>query len=165
MAACSEHEFRSDAYWECFIRYNALTVYHPTSTCKMGSVDDPSIVVDPELRVKGVKGLRVVDASVIPNIVSGNMNAPAIMIAEKAADLIRNKDTVQDIRKYINSFRKWRFVLSRTMRFHTHTHAHILVQISCANAANEWTYPATDILGAKTKYNKNNIPTDLLHTL
>ena len=106
MAACSEHEFRSDAYWECFIRYNALTVYHPTSTCKMGSVDDPSIVVDPELKVKGVKGLRVVDASVMPNIVSGNTNAPAIMIAEKAADLIRNKDTVQDIRKYINSFRK-----------------------------------------------------------
>ena len=104
MAACSEHEFRSDAYWECFIRYNALTIYHPTSTCKMGSTDDPSTVVDPELRVKGVKGLRVVDASVMPNIISGNTNAPTIMIAEKAADMIRNKDSVVDIRKYINSF-------------------------------------------------------------
>ena len=105
MAACSEHEFRSDAYWECFIRYNAVTVYHPTSTCKMGSSDDPSTVVDHELRVKGVKELRVVDASVMPNIVSGNTNAPTIMIAEKAADMIRNKDTVTDIRNYINSFK------------------------------------------------------------
>ena len=104
MAACSEHEFRSDAYWECYIRYNALTTYHPTSTCKMGSIDDPSTVVDSELRVKGVKGLRVVDASVMPNIISGNTNAPTIMIAEKAADMIRNKDTVEDIRNYINSF-------------------------------------------------------------
>ena len=104
MAACSEHQFRSHAYWECFIRHNAIHVYHPTSTCKMGSFDDPSAVVDPELRVKGVKGLRVVDASVMPNIISGNTNAPTIMIAEKAADMIRNKDTVEDIRKYINNF-------------------------------------------------------------
>ena len=103
MATCSEHEFRSDAYWECFIRYNAVTVYHPTSTCKMGSTDDHSTVVDSQLRVKGVKGLRVVDASVMPNIISGNTNAPTIMIAEKAADMIRNKDTVVDIRNYINS--------------------------------------------------------------
>ena len=102
MSACSKHVFRSDDYWECFIRYNALTVYHPTSTCKMGHPDDESTVVDAELKVKGVLGLRVVDASVMPNIISGNINAPTIMIAEKAADMIRNKDTVTHIRQYLS---------------------------------------------------------------
>ena len=103
LEACSEHEFRSDAYWECYIRYLAITVYHPTSTCKMGDVKDKSTVVDPELKVKGVHGLRIVDASVMPNIVSGNTNAPTIMIAEKASDMIRNKDTVKDLRDYIGN--------------------------------------------------------------
>ena len=104
MAACSEFKFRSDEYWECYIRHMVMTVYHPTSTCKMGDINDPSAVVDPELNVKGVHGLRVADASVMPNIVSGNTNAPTIMIGEKAADMIRNMDTVQDIRDYIASF-------------------------------------------------------------
>ncbi len=61
------------------------TVYHPTSTCAMGSV------VDPELRVRGVEGLRVVDASVMPAVPSGNINAAVIAVAEKAADLIREE--------------------------------------------------------------------------
>ena len=73
----------SDEELMTFIRRVAQTVYHPTSTCAMGSV------VDPELRVFGVEGLRVVDASVMPDITRGNTNAPVIMIAERAADLIR----------------------------------------------------------------------------
>ncbi|XP_031572513.1 choline dehydrogenase, mitochondrial-like [Actinia tenebrosa] len=71
-----------------FIRTNLTTNYHPSCTCKMGDPSDPLAVVDPETRVIGIKGVRVVDASVMPSIVSGNLNAPTIMIAEKAADHI-----------------------------------------------------------------------------
>ena len=74
-----------------FIRRKAESVYHPVGTCRMGRVDDPDTVVDPQLRVKGVQGLRVVDASVMPRLVGGNTNAPTMMIAERAADLIRDR--------------------------------------------------------------------------
>ena len=70
------------------IRRYGQTLYHPTSTCAMGTGEDA--VVDPELRVYGVSGLRVVDASVLPDVPRGNTNAPTIMVAEKAADLIRS---------------------------------------------------------------------------
>jgi len=77
---------RSDAEIEAFCRAKAETIYHPIGTCRMG--DDVAAVVDPQLRVRGVEGLRVVDASVMPNLIGGNTNAPTIMIAERAADLI-----------------------------------------------------------------------------
>jgi len=67
----------------------ANTIFHPVGTIKMGRLDDHSAVLDPHLRVKGVQGLRVVDASVMPTITSGNTNAPTLMIAEKAAAWIR----------------------------------------------------------------------------
>ena len=72
-----------------FIRRKAESIYHPVGTCRMGRANDPATVVDPQLRVKGVDGLRVVDASVMPRLVGGNTNAPTMMIAERAADLIR----------------------------------------------------------------------------
>jgi choline dehydrogenase len=80
---------RSDDELLQYARDNGGTVFHPTSTCKMGV--DPMAVVDPELLVHGIQGLRVVDASVMPTVVSGNTNAGTIMIAEKAADLLRGR--------------------------------------------------------------------------
>lgn len=82
---------RSDAEIDAHIRATAITVHHPLGTCKMGSAGDEMAVMDDELRVIGVDGLRVVDASVMPDLVGGNINAPVIMIAEKAADLIRGR--------------------------------------------------------------------------
>jgi len=81
-----ENPLNDDAAIEDFIRATGETLYHPTSTCKMGS-DDMAVVSD-ELKVHGINRLRVVDASVMPNVTRGNTNAPTIMIAEKAADMI-----------------------------------------------------------------------------
>ena len=76
---------------DAFVRGYAKTDYHPCGTCKMGADDDPTAVVNSDTRVFGVDNLRVVDASVMPSIVSGNLNATAIMIAEKAAVCILGK--------------------------------------------------------------------------
>ena len=79
----------SDDFWRWYTRQIASTVYHPVGTCRMGGKEDKEAVVDPQLRVRGIKNLRVVDASVMPEIISGNTNAPVIMIAEKASDIIK----------------------------------------------------------------------------
>jgi choline dehydrogenase/4-pyridoxate dehydrogenase len=81
----------SDDALDAYISATAATAHHPLGTCKMGLEGDRMAVVDPELRVRGVEGLRVVDASVMPDLVGANINAPVIMIAEKAADMIRGR--------------------------------------------------------------------------
>jgi choline dehydrogenase len=72
--------------WEQYLRNESITIFHPCGTCKMG-VDDMA-VVDPELKVRGLQGLSIIDASIMPHLVSGNINASVIMIAEKGADLV-----------------------------------------------------------------------------
>ena len=74
-----------------FIQRKAESIYHPVGTCRMGSADDRDAVVDSYLRVRGVEGLRVIDASVMPKLIGGNTNGPTMMIAERAADLILGK--------------------------------------------------------------------------
>ncbi|XP_077980120.1 glucose dehydrogenase [FAD, quinone]-like [Glandiceps talaboti] len=82
------HAVDSDQYWEHVIRHITMTAFHVVGTCKMGAKDDPTTVVDPSLRVRGLDNVRVVDASIMPHLPSGNTNAPTIMIAEKGADMI-----------------------------------------------------------------------------
>jgi choline dehydrogenase len=79
----------SDEAIDAFIREKVESAYHPCGTCRMGAADDPASVVTPDTKVIGVDGLRVVDSSIIPSITNGNLNAPTIMMAEKAADMIR----------------------------------------------------------------------------
>ena len=85
----------ADADLDAHIRANSITVHHPIGTCKMGPAGDRMAVVDPQLRVLGTENLRVVDGSVMPTLVGGNINAPIIMIAEKAADLICGRPPLQ----------------------------------------------------------------------
>ena len=83
---------------EAFIRQHASSAYHATGTCKMGAEDDETAVVDPEARVRGVSGIRVVDTSIIPNVPSSNPLAVALMIGEKVADVIRGKAPLEPLR-------------------------------------------------------------------
>ncbi len=80
-----------------WLRENVETAYHPSCTCRMGSVDDELAVVDSECRVLGINGLRVVDSSIFPTIPNGNLNAPTIMVAERASDLIRGKNPIRAV--------------------------------------------------------------------
>ncbi|MBM1310883.1 choline dehydrogenase [Sulfitobacter mediterraneus] len=85
-------ELQSDAELDSFIAEHAESAYHPCGTCKMGAVDDPMAVVDPQARVIGVEGLRVADSSIFPRITNGNLNAPSIMVGEKVSDLLLGLD-------------------------------------------------------------------------
>lgn len=88
---CKHLPMFTDKYWECLIRQYTMSIYHYSGTCKMGPSYDKMAVVDSQLRVYGVSGLRVIDASIMPTITSGNIHAPVIMIGEKGADLIKER--------------------------------------------------------------------------
>ncbi|HUQ36733.1 MAG TPA: choline dehydrogenase [Aestuariivirga sp.] len=101
-------DVQSDAELDKWIRERVITAYHVSGTCRMGPVKDPYSVVDSQLRVKGISGLRVVDASVMPLVVSSNINAPTIMIAERAADLIQGKKPLLESKADFWTNSNWR---------------------------------------------------------
>jgi choline dehydrogenase len=87
--ACSDLEFSSDDYWRCAAKHTSTGIWHLSGTCKMGPNSDPDAVVNSRLKVYGVKGLRVIDASIMPMIPSAHTNGPCMMIGEKGADLVK----------------------------------------------------------------------------
>ncbi|XP_064629339.1 glucose dehydrogenase [FAD, quinone]-like [Lineus longissimus] len=88
-AECSGFEAGTMGYFRCLVKQTAVSIYHFVGTCKMGALSDPTSVLDPTLRVKGFTGLRVVDASIMPSVPSGNTMAPVVMVAERAGDIIK----------------------------------------------------------------------------
>lgn len=92
---CDDFEFKSQGYWQCIIEHFATTDYHPVGTCKMGSKSDKTAVVTPDLKVKGIRKLRVIDASIMPEIPAANTHAPTVMIAEYGAEKIMNEHKMQ----------------------------------------------------------------------
>ncbi|MFW0757894.1 choline dehydrogenase [Pseudomonas sp. H11T01] len=99
---------QTDEALDAWARSVTETGYHASGTCKMGPAEDPEAVVDPQLRVHGIKGLRVVDASIMPIIVSGNTNAPTVMIAEKASDMIRGLKPLPAAQAPVWSHPQWK---------------------------------------------------------
>ena len=97
-------DVRSDDELDAFVREHVESAYHPCGTCRMGAADDPTAVVDPECRVIGVERLRVADSSIFPRITNGNINAPSIMVGEKAADHILGRAPLprSNLRPWIN---------------------------------------------------------------
>ncbi|MEH6580017.1 MAG: choline dehydrogenase [Amphritea sp.] len=89
-------QITSDKEIDRWVRENVESAYHPSCTCKLGADDDPMAVLDSECRVRGIEALRVVDSSIFPTIPNGNLNAPTIMVAEKAADMILGKQPLPD---------------------------------------------------------------------
>jgi len=98
LLGCERHQFDSDPYWECALRTISSTLHHQVGTCKMGPLDDPEAVVNNKLRVHGIGRLRVVDTSVIPMPLSAHTNIPAVMVAEKAADIIKQDWNVSTLK-------------------------------------------------------------------
>ncbi|EFN84147.1 glucose dehydrogenase [FAD, quinone] [Harpegnathos saltator] len=95
---CRHTEPNSEDYWRCSIRHMSMTLFHYVGTAKMGPKDDPTAVVDSRLRVHGVQGLRVIDASIMPTVTSGNTNVPTIMIGEKGSDMIKEDWSVANVK-------------------------------------------------------------------
>ena len=101
---CETIPLWTDEYWGCFLRHYSTTLYHQAGTCKMGNSSDPMAVVDSKLRVYGISRLRVVDASIMPNVVSGNTNAPVVISILNAT--ISNKLQMNLIRLFHSTFHR-----------------------------------------------------------
>lgn len=95
LRGCDQYEYQSPKYWECYVRHFSTTLYHPSGTAKMGPKSDKEAVVDSKLRVYGIEGLRIVDASIMPKLVTVNTNGPSMMIGERGADFIKEQWTGQ----------------------------------------------------------------------
>lgn len=102
LPGCTHLPFESDDYLACLTQTLTYTIYHPTSTVKMGKPDDRMAVVSPTLKVYGINGLRVIDASVMPEVPSGNTNAPTIALAELAADIIKGRKLARALPPFTN---------------------------------------------------------------
>ena len=98
----------SDDAIDAWVRANAESAYHPSCTCKIGADDDPMAVLDPECRVRGIEALRVVDSAAFPTVTNANLNAPTVMLAEKAADTIRGRAPLAPSNAPVHIAPEWR---------------------------------------------------------